>query len=82
MARKQLNVSLSQQEYEWLCAAAEDAGEKPTAHARQIIVEAVAPALATDLDAGIVALPPWLLAFLLFFRGHRAGASSTPQQES
>ena len=81
MARKQLNLSLSQQEYEWLLAMAEEAGEKPTATARRIVLEAVTPAPSTDLDAGIIALPPWLLAFLLFFRGHRAGASTTSQQE-
>ena len=29
----------------------------------------------------LVALPPWLLACLLFFRGGRTGAGSTPQQD-
>ena len=82
MSRKQLNLSLSEEQYGWLLAIAEETGEKPTATARRIIVEEITPALSTDLDAGIVALPPWLLAFLLFFRGHRAGASTTPQQES
>ena len=77
MTRKQLNLSLSLVEYDWLLAMAEEAGEKPTATARRIVVDAVTPAPETDLDAGIVALPPWLIAFLLFLRGHRTGASIT-----
>ena len=81
MARKQLNLSLSEEQYDWLLALAEEAGEKPTATARRIIVEEITPAPSTDLDSGIVALPPWLLAFLLFFRGHRTGASTLPQQD-
>ena len=82
VARKQLNLSLTQEQYEWLLSVAEEAGEKPTATARRIVVEAVTPPPETDLDAGIIALPPWLLAVLLFLRGHRGSASSSPQQES
>ena len=82
MARKQLNLSLSDEQYGWLLAIAEEADEKPTATARRIVVDEVTPAVATDLDAGIVALPPWLLAVLLFLRGHRGGASNASQQDS
>ena len=71
MPRRQLNVSLSEIEFEWLLAAAEEAGEKPTRHARNIIVAEVQPSPETDLDAGVVALPSWLLAVLLFLRGNR-----------
>ena len=82
MARKQLNLSLTEEQYEWLLSMAEEAGEKPTATARRIIVEEITPAPSTDLDAGVVALPPWLLAVLLFLRGHRGSASTSPQQEN
>ena len=82
MARKQLNLSLSEEQYEWLLAVAGEAGEKPAATARRLVVEAVTPPPETDLDAGIIALPTWLLAVLLFLRGHRGSASISPQQES
>ena len=52
MARKQLNLSLSEEQYEWLLAVAAEAGEKPAATARRIVVEAVTPPSETDLDAG------------------------------
>ena len=78
MARKQLNLSLSEEQYEWLLAVAAEAGEKPAATARRIVVEAVTPPPETDLDAGIIALPTWLLAVLLFLRGHRGSASISP----
>ena len=74
MARKQLNLSLSLEEYEWLQAAAEEAEVKPTAYARDLVVAAITPAPETDLEAGVVALPPWLLAVLLFFRHSRPSA--------
>ena len=71
MSRRQLNVSLSEIEYEWLLSDAEEAGEKPTRHARNIIVAEVQPPAETDLDSGVIALPSWLLAVLLFVRGNR-----------
>ena len=71
MPRRQLNVSLSEIEYEWLVSSAEEAGEKPTRHARNIIVAEVQPPPETDLDSGVLALPSWLLAVLLFLRGNR-----------
>ena len=52
MARKQLNLSLSEEQYEWLLAVAAEAGEKLAATARRIVVEAVTPPSETDLDAG------------------------------
>ena len=77
MPRKQLNVSLSETEYEWLLAAAEEAGEKPTKHARNIIVAEVQPPPETDLDAGLLAVPSWLLALLLFLRGKRPAGNAS-----
>ena len=80
MPRRQLNVSLSQAEYQWLLAAAEEAGEKPTRHARNIIVEAVQPAPETDLEAGLVAVPSWLLAIVLFLRGNRPAGNASQKK--
>ena len=77
MPRKQLNISLSETEYGWLLAAAEEAGEKPTKHARNIIVAEVQPPPETDLDAGLLAVPSWLLALLLFLRGKRPAGNAS-----
>ena len=75
--RKQLNVSLSETEYGWLLAAAEEAGEKPTRYARDIIVAEVQPPPETDLEAGLVAVPSWLLAIVLFLRGNRTASDAS-----
>ena len=67
MARKQLNLSLSEEQYEWLLAVAGEAGEKPAATARRIVVGGGHPAAGdrpgrgnnsvADLVAGRVAIP-------------------------
>ena len=69
MPRKQLNVSLSPEQYEWLVEAAEEVGETPSGFARSLIIDAVTPPLETDLEKGVLALPGWLIALLLLVKG-------------
>ena len=78
MSRKQLNVSLSPEQYEWLVEAAQEVGETPTGFARSLIVEAVSPPPETDIEKGLLALPGWLIALLLLVKGgsHRVTARS------
>jgi hypothetical protein len=72
MARRQLNVSLSPEQYEWLSEAAQEVGETPTGYARTIIIEAVMPPPEIDLDevdnlddADASAVRAWVLATLV-----------------
>ena len=71
MPRKQLNLSLTMEQYGWLEEQAEEAGETPTKYARFIVLNQITPAPETDLDSGVLVLPPWLAHFLLFFRAGR-----------
>ena len=64
MARKQLNLSLTLEQYGWLEEMAEEAGETPTKYARLIVVDQITPAPETDLDSGVLVLPPWLPPWL------------------
>ena len=73
MARKQLNLSLTLEQYGWLEELAEEAGETPTKYARVIVLDQITPAPETDLDSGVLALPPWLAHFLLFLRAGKRG---------
>ena len=68
MVRKQLNLSLSMEQYSWLEEQAGEAGETPTKYARLIVLDAITPAPETDLASGVLVLPPWLAHFLLFLR--------------
>ena len=69
MPRRQLNISLSPEQYEWLVEAAQEVVETPTGFARSLIVEAVTPPPETDLEKGLLALPGWLIALLLLVKG-------------
>ena len=70
---KQLNVSLSPEQYEWLSAAAEDVGETPTGFARSLIIEAVTPPPETDLEKGVLALPGWADSPVAIGEGRETG---------
>ena len=76
MPRKQLNLSLTLEQYGWLEEQAEEAGETPTKYARHIVLDAITPAPETDLDSNVLVLPPWLAHFLLFVTRGRAGRRS------
>lgn len=52
MARKQLNLSLTLEQYGWLEELAEESGETPTKYARVIVLDKITPAPETDLDSG------------------------------
>ena len=56
MARKQLNLSLTLEQYGWLEELAQEAGETPTKYARLIVLDAISPALETDLGSGVLVL--------------------------
>ena len=73
MVRKQLNLSLTLEQYKWLEELAQEAGETPTKYARHIVLDAISPAPETDLNSGVLVLPFWLAHFLLFLvlRGRR-----------
>ena len=66
MVRKQLNLSLTLEQYKWLEELAQEAGETPTKYARHIVLDAISPAPETDLNSGVLVLPFWLAHFLLF----------------
>ena len=76
MVRKQLNLSLSLEQYKWLEELAHEAGETPTKYARHIVLDAISPAPETDLNSGVLVLPFWLAHFLLFLRTGRRGVAS------
>ena len=86
MARKQLNLSLTEEQYEWLKAAAEEAELTPTRYARELVVAAVTPEPEEDPASALLSLPPWLLAVLLFLRTGRLApggvASKSGYQEA
>ena len=71
MARKQLNLSLTLEQYGWLEELAQEAGETPTKYARLIVLDAISPAPETDLGSGVLVLQPWLAHSLLFLRTGR-----------
>ena len=72
MPRKQLNLSLTMEQYGWLEEQAEEAGETPTKYARLLVLDQITPAPETDLDSNVLVLPPWLAHFLLFVTRGRA----------
>ena len=55
MVRKQLNLSLTLEQYKWLEELAQEAGETPTKYARHIVLDAISPAPETDLNSGVLA---------------------------
>ena len=76
MVRKQLNLSLTLEQYKWLEELAQEAGETPTKYARHIVLDVISPAPETDLNSGVLVLPFWLAHFLLFLRTGRRGVAS------
>ena len=73
MARKQVNISLTEEQYELLAAAAWDAHETPAAFARTLVLEGLEPVEEAGEQASMVGIPSWLLAVLYLIRtGHRA----------
>lgn len=72
MARKQVNISLTEEQFEILAAAAWDAHETPAAFARSLVLEGLEPVEEAGEQASPLGIPSWLLAFLYLFRtGHR-----------
>ena len=73
MARKQVNISLTEEQYELLSAAAWDAHETPAAFARTLVLEGLEPAEEPGAQASQLGIPGWLLAVMYLLRtGHRA----------
>ena len=60
--RKQLNIGISQDQYEMIKTAAEQEGLTVTAFGRDAILEAAEPQPETMAQG----LPAWLAAFLIF----------------
>ena len=60
--RKQLNIGISQDQYEMIKTAAEQEGLTVTAFSRDAILEAAEPQPETMAKG----LPAWLAAFLIF----------------
>ena len=67
MARKQVNISLTLEQYELLQAAAWEAHETPAAFARSLVLEGLEPV--EETDSGDPWSLGWLLALLAMIRG-------------
>ena len=72
MARKQVNISLTEEQYDLLAATAWDAHETPAAFARALVLEGLEPAEEVGDQASRLGIPSWLLAVMYLIRtGHR-----------
>ena len=64
--RKQLNIGISQDQYEMIKTAAEQQGLTVTAFSRDAILEAAEPQAEPEPESMAQGLPAWLAAFLIF----------------
>jgi hypothetical protein len=64
--RKQLNIGISQEQYEMIKSAAEREGLTVTAFSRDAILEAAEPQAEPGHETMAQGLPAWLAAFLIF----------------
>ena len=64
--RKQLNIGISQEQYEMIKSAAEREGLTVTAFSRDAILEAAEPQAEPGHETMAHGLPDWLAAFLIF----------------
>ena len=64
--RKQLNIGISQEQYEMIKSAAERESLTVTAFSRDAILEAAEPQAEPGHETMAQGLPAWLAAFLIF----------------